>query len=537
MTESTIDSLESRIRERESLPLTLTVLAHPELGRLGEQCALRDDGPFSISRVEPRFARPGEIAAPLGDRHVSRKSIRIASAPGGVELTCEHSKALVDNRPLGDEPMHLDEATLERGAMLTIGRHVALLLRRAAPAASAGISGMVGPSPHQQEVEQWIRRFAGSRRPLLIRGPTGTGKELVARAIHAQSPRSDGPWVTVNLAAIPSSAAASQLFGHAPGPSPDAARWPGLFGAADGGSLFLDEIGDIPDELQPLLLRTLDSGEVQVVGGNARRFDVRVIAATHVRLEHAVAFGQLRSALYHRLAGATIRLAPLHERPEDIAAQLRHFALEELQQSGRLDKLEDRKWLSPRAQLQLIRYRWPGNTRELRHVVAALVLDGLEREQVRVDAMLGAGRDPTEDRDMPAQAIDAAAGVGDNGPGDRAGLTASDRTFVEQVDTLIQEHLSDERFSVDALADALHMSPRQLSRRLKTLLDQSPSMLLREARLTRATTLLGDPELDLGVKQVAAQVGYRSVSHFGKVFRDTYGITPAAYAQRAREES
>ena len=390
MADTTIETHEPAVEFAELQPLTLTIIAHPRLERLGQQCALHGHGPFSISRAEPDFGDPGSATRQsIDDPHVSRKPVEILVEYGGATISSQSSKAKLDGVTLGSVPKTVLTDDLVRGVILTLSNYVAVLIRRVEPAKVLSERGMVGPSPELGFVRERIRRLARGKQPVLINGPTGTGKELAAQAIHAESPRASGPLVSVNLAAIPPSTAASQLFGHVRGAFTGAkANSSGLFGAAEGGTLFLDELGEAPTELQPLLLRALESGEVQIVGGGTRHVDVRVVAATDANLDEAVEAGRLRSALYHRLAGSTIMLSPLRQRREDVAAQLRHFVLEQLRELGREDKLQDGKWLRPKLQLALVTHTWPGNTRQLRRTVEAVILDSLELAEARAPSSL-----------------------------------------------------------------------------------------------------------------------------------------------------
>jgi two-component system response regulator AtoC len=201
---------------------------------------------------------------------------------------------------------------------------------------------------------------------VLVTGETGTGKELVARALHAESPRCARPFLAVNCGAIPAGLLESELFGHVRGAFTGADRTrTGLFGAANGGTLLLDEIGDLPLELQPKLLRVLQEGEVRRVGDNlAQPVDVRVIAATAVDLRQAVAQGRFREDLFYRLAVVTIELPPLRRRPEDIAPLVHSYLPRLAARHGR-----PVPELTADALQLLEQHPWPGNVRELVNVL------------------------------------------------------------------------------------------------------------------------------------------------------------------------
>jgi DNA-binding NtrC family response regulator len=216
-----------------------------------------------------------------------------------------------------------------------------------------------------------VERVATSETRICILGETGTGKELIARALHEKSARKVGPFVTLNCAAVPAELVESELFGHEKGAFTGAGvRHQGKFEQAQGGTLFLDEIGDMAPAMQAKLLRVLEEGEVERVGGDRPiKVDVRVVVATHRNLEQLVREGKFRQDLYHRIFVFPIHLPALRERKEDIPALVRHFAAQLAQQNG---------WkaaeITAEAMQPLEDYRWPGNVRELRNVVERLLL-------------------------------------------------------------------------------------------------------------------------------------------------------------------
>jgi two-component system, NtrC family, nitrogen regulation response regulator NtrX len=216
-----------------------------------------------------------------------------------------------------------------------------------------------------------VDRVAPSEARVCIMGETGTGKELVARALHQRSPRRAGPFVTVNCAAVPGELIESELFGHEKGSfTGAAARHAGKFEQAHKGTLFLDEIGDMPAVMQAKLLRVLEEQQVERVGGERSiPVDVRVIVATHRDLDKLVKAGTFRQDLYHRVFVYPLALPPLRERAEDIPELVRHFAAQVAGQNGwKVKAFEDD------AIAELERYAWPGNVRELRNVVERLLL-------------------------------------------------------------------------------------------------------------------------------------------------------------------
>ncbi len=232
---------------------------------------------------------------------------------------------------------------------------------------------IVGASPGMQRVFTVISSVARTKSTVLIRGESGTGKELIAHAIHRNSPRRSRPFVRVNCAAIPENLLEAELFGHVKGSFTGAiADRTGKFVLADGGTIFLDEIGDMTPVLQAKILRVLQEREVEVVGGEMVTIDVRVIAATHQNLEELIAAGSFREDLYYRLNVVPIEVPPLRERTEDIRLLAGHF-IEKLRGENDFPKLD----LSPAAMRALLRYSWPGNVRELENAIErAAVLSG-----------------------------------------------------------------------------------------------------------------------------------------------------------------
>ena len=235
-----------------------------------------------------------------------------------------------------------------------------------------------------QRLMAQVERVAASEARVCIMGETGTGKELIARALHQHSPRREGPFVTLNCAAVPGELIESELFGHEKGSFTGAAsRHIGKFEQAHRGTLFLDEIGDMPMVMQAKLLRVLEESQVERVGGDRPvPVDVRAIVATHRDLDDLVKKGGFRPDLYHRIYVFPLLLPPLRERVEDIPPLVAHFAAEVAEQNGWKPKT-----FQPEAIEELQRHRWPGNVRELRNVVERLLLlaDGpVDRATVRV---------------------------------------------------------------------------------------------------------------------------------------------------------
>ena len=254
------------------------------------------------------------------------------------------------------------------------------VVKRALTAPTAGTGGdaneteaeeqlpLIGRSPAMQEIYRTLARLIGTDLTVTISGESGTGKELVARALHDYGKRRNGPFVAINMAAIPRELIESELFGHERGAFTGATtRHLGRFEQAEGGTLFLDEIGDMPLEAQTRLLRVLQEGEYTTVGGRTPiRTNVRIIAATHRDLRQLIRQGLFREDLFYRLNVVPIRLPPLRERTEDIPALVRHFFAQVAAEGLPHKRLDDS------ALERLKSYRWPGNVRELENLVRRL---------------------------------------------------------------------------------------------------------------------------------------------------------------------
>src|SRR6202008_2415671 len=223
---------------------------------------------------------------------------------------------------------------------------------------------LVGSGPAMKKLIAQIDRVAASETRVCILGETGTGKELVARAIHEKSPRREHPFITLNCAAVPAELIESELFGHEKGSfTGAAARHLGKFEQANGGTLFLDEIGDMPLSMQAKLLRVLEEGEVERVGGDKPiKVNVRVVVATHRNLEDLVKQNSFRSDLFHRVYVFPLVLPPLRERLEDFPGLVGHFARQVAAQNGWKEKI-----FSEEAIAELRTYGWPRNVLELRN--------------------------------------------------------------------------------------------------------------------------------------------------------------------------
>jgi DNA-binding NtrC family response regulator len=244
---------------------------------------------------------------------------------------------------------------------------------------------LVGSGPAMKKLLAQIDRVAASETRVCILGETGTGKELVARAIHEKSPRREHPFITLNCAAVPAELIESELFGHEKGAFTGAAvKHVGKFEQADGGTLFLDEIGDMPVAMQAKLLRVLEEGEVERVGGDKPiKVNVRVVVATHRNLEDLVKQNAFRRDLFHRIYVFPLTLPPLRERLEDFPGLVAHFARQVAAQNGWKEKIFTEEALG-----ELRKYGWTGNVRELRNVVERLILLASDENVAAADVRL-----------------------------------------------------------------------------------------------------------------------------------------------------
>ncbi len=388
----------------------LTVLGHAQASRVGERATLLELAAgehVALSRTTPMFRAatggPDAPPRPIADPFLTRDALATIVARDG-SIVVKRAKAgavlridgvdLVESRALS-----VDD--LDRGVVLELGGRVVLLLHRvdAVVGRPPPRFDLVGESDAMRRLRKDIARVAATEMRVLVRGETGAGKELVARAIHGSSARSAGAYVAVNMGAVQPSLAASALFGHVRGAFSGAvADHDGHFASASGGTLFLDEIGDTDAGVQAMLLRTLETSEVQRVGDRrVRKVDVRLLTATDADLEAAVSDGRFREPLLHRIAELTLRVPPLRARRDDLGLLLVHFLDDLLQREERTrlmgEEAAERPWLSADVVARLARAPWTGNVRQLRNVVRQLVVLGRDEPELvigpEIEATLG----------------------------------------------------------------------------------------------------------------------------------------------------
>ena len=311
-----------------------------------------------------------------------------------------------------------------------------------------GFEGVIGSSTKMNEVISLLKRIAPTNASVLIQGETGTGKELVAQAIHQNSPRKNKPFVALNCAALSENILESELFGHVKGAFTDASSdRVGKFEYANGGTLFLDEVGDMPMATQIKLLRVLQNGEITRVGSNdPMKVNVRILSATNRNLEKQITAGTFRSDLYHRLKVVTVVLPRLVERSQDIPLLIDHFIR---QFSKRHEKTI--KSMSTAARRRLMAYDWPGNVRQLRNVIESMVV-------VDYDGVLDVD-------DLPTELTEQTEVSGDTIGGNLASLVGKPLEEVERL--FISETLRLTGGNREEAAEMLGIGERTLYRKIK----------------------------------------------------------------------
>ncbi|MCC7243365.1 MAG: sigma-54-dependent Fis family transcriptional regulator [Acidobacteria bacterium] len=380
-------------REDSSRPFLLLVDDDPEIRSLLREIAGR--GGFEVAEA----ANGREAIDALRRRHVDLMlvDLHMPEASGfdvlrearnsrtGTQIALMTGHSSIDNAveaiKLGAGeflPKPLDLPRVRRlmdGVRVEFENRQALLEHDADMAERLECFGMIGRSPAMQELFSMVRRLAPHARTVLVTGETGTGKELVSKALHDLGPRRDKRFATVNCSAVVETLFESELFGHVRGAFTGATHdKAGLFEAAHGGTLFLDEIGELPLAVQAKLLRTLENGEVQRVGAvEPRRVDVRVIAATNRALDEEIVKGRFRSDLYYRLNVVEVTIPPLRDRIEDVPYLTAAFVRRYSREFGK-----GVSGVTPEAEDRLQQWPWPGNIRELKNVIerACLLCEG-----------------------------------------------------------------------------------------------------------------------------------------------------------------
>jgi len=373
----------------------LIIQSHPLPRRMGEMAWLTQLAkglPMELARNFPDFASGDNlIGQPLADPYLSRSAITLTPLKNGeieIDSSQTNTQLLIDGESVKGRQV-LTQARLAKGVVLELSQRVCLLLKTLKKLVATDLSQqqMLGISPQLNLVRQQLSRLQGIEDPVLIRGATGVGKELVAQAIVESSKRAKAPFISVNLGAIPESLAAAELFGTQKGAFTGADKnRGGYFQAADGGTLFLDEIGEASPEVQAMLLRVLETGEMFAVGSHTpKKVDVRLIAATDADLEAMSTDKAFKLPLLHRLASYEIRLPGLKDRREDIGLLFLHFARQQLRKLNKTlpnsSVNSSSVWLATDFMGKLLDYDWPGNIRQLRNVVRQLMVDNPDNEQ------------------------------------------------------------------------------------------------------------------------------------------------------------
>lgn len=369
-TDYTLTSPLAKLADNASALLGLTIIWHPDSQRIGEQfMASNPDGLVEINRFLPLFRHPGKDGLPLGYGGISRDPVRISrDASDNILITPPASRMVVEvNGVEISAPVALSREQIEAGVILGLGRAIVICLHwmRCLPKHNPAL-GFIGVGSAAIVARDQIRQVAGTELPVLLLGETGTGKEIAARAIHAYSKRANAELVSVNMAALNEALAAADLFGAVKGAYTGAqnAR-KGLFAEAEGATLFLDEIGNTPASIQPMLLRVLESGDYRPLGAQQdQKSSARLIAATDQDL-YSEGFNQ---ALLRRLESFIIHLPPLRARREDIGVLLLHLLSN--------SKLPNELGTSLPVALvsEFANYDWPGNIRQLSHVLRRALL-------------------------------------------------------------------------------------------------------------------------------------------------------------------
>ena len=514
--QETIDFSMSTLGSADGALVGLSVLLHPNVARIGQVSALfalSVGGTRRLSRLEPEFHWHGvDRGEPLASPVLSRTPIIIRGTEQGsvsIENPAAINAVLVQGQPLlGQREFPVSD--LDAGIVISLSGSVLVLLHWLAgdrdPQPDLGI---YGESLEIRRVREEIRRVADLDACVLIRGESGSGKELVASAIHRQSRRQAESYITVNMGAIPSSVGASMLFGHARGAFTGAANpSPGFFGSADRGTLFLDEVGETPRDLQALLLRAIREGEIQPVGEpRAKNVDVRVISATDADLNTMVERGQFAMPLLRRLEGYTIAIPPLRRRRDDLARLFFRFLTHELAETGESNKLEEpqpsqKPWLPASVVASLLDYDWPGNVAELETIAKRMAITNRQRKGFYLDPLIAerlsrsrtpAGAELARPEAAPSTVLPATQPT-PTPPGQRPlTLPARGKDAASLEDGEIAQAMREHRFKIKAAAIALGVSRSWLNTRLESCQGiRKAKELSREEILSAASAVGGE---------------------------------------------
>jgi len=374
-------------RVTEELFPTATIIYHADAKRIGEETPLfelKHNRSQDISRLTPEFSQPeSEISKSIADPYISRKPLQLTPLNGGLHIRkpSELTGNVTANGRLLVNELFIVGDEWRKGVVISMSNRVVLFLHHSPQNSKPQQNnhGLLGDSAVIRKLRQVISRVSDLQVPVLIRGETGTGKELVAQAIHNGSQRKKERFVSVNVAAIPESLAISELFGSKKGAFTGATKdRAGYFQQADKSTLFLDEIGDAQEQIQVALLRTLETGDVTPVGSSSSiHVDVRLVAATDADLEKSVLDERFRSPLLQRLAGFEIRIPPLRQRREDVGRLLIHFLSQELNKVNEIKLLENTPqnvsfWAGLFTKACL--YDWPGNIRQLINIAQQVAI-------------------------------------------------------------------------------------------------------------------------------------------------------------------
>ncbi len=519
------------LEAHEPLEWSAVVVFHPDTRRIGARALLPVEGSaLVVGRGMPRFQglRQSFSAEPLADPHVSRNAfiVQREKRHWTIQRGSERARIRLDGKEL--EGVHsLSDHQLAEGISLTLGNRVVLHLRQQRPSEPepelelqpAALRALLGVSKAMATLRRRIRDIAVLEDDVLLIGPTGSGKELAARAIHACAPRGACPWVAVNMAALPEELAPASLFGVKRGAYTGAQNHrEGYFQQARNGLLFLDEVGDTPQSLQPQLLRALQEREVQVVGGPVERVELRVVAAT----EHDpdAPGSALRSALRYRLGTQELRLPALADRREDLgllsAAVFREYARRDglPWAAEEPNEMEIPRWV--RLFELFLAYPWPGNVRELRAVIAQLYAcdgQGLTVPAELLQRLRGDNVCAADDPDPEPQA-QSAGQVREHSAVDCSGEAEAGAQVSQLSDEAFESAWRDANFEVTRMARELGVSRAAIYRRLKSL---RSCRLAHEVPLAELLAALdkscGDLEVtarDLGVSERGLAARLRS---------------------------